>query len=119
MHSMRILAVMLAVGALACGKPAPARGSGAKTTAAAKDGNQKATPQVTSNTSKATSSGMTKDGVACDASLEGVGFCGSDSTVVFCASGQWWALECSALDPTAFCGVDTDGVLDCWLPVEG
>ena len=110
---MMMALVVLAVG---CGKPAPAKGSGAKSTSAAKDSGQKASAQVKNGTSKAQSSGATKDGVTCDASLEGVGFCGSDTTVVFCTQGQWWALECTAIDSTAYCGVDPESGLDCWLP---
>jgi hypothetical protein len=104
----------LALFAPACGKP-PARGSGAKSTTTAKDSGQKTSSTVTNASAKGSSSGATKDGVTCDGSLEGVGYCAADTTVVFCAGGQWWALECSALDETAFCGVDEAGLLDCWV----
>lgn len=109
-----LITFLMAALTTACGK-APAKGSGAKSTATAKDSGQKASSQVTGNSSKGTSSGATRDGVSCDASLEGVGYCAADTTVVFCAGGQWWALECSALDEAAFCGVDETGLLDCWV----
>jgi hypothetical protein len=118
MKTRLMIVAVMAVMASACGKAAPAKGSGAKAATAAKDSNQKASSSVTGSTSKAQSTGTMKDGVSCDASLEGVGFCASETTVAFCSNGQWWALECSALDSTAFCGVDTDGALDCWLAAE-
>ena len=112
---MLFLAVTMMAGA--CGKPAPVKGSGARSTTAAKDAGQKAASQVTSNTSKAQASGSMKDGVTCDASLEGVAFCATDTTAAFCAQGQWWALDCTALEASSFCGVDTSTLaLDCWLP---
>ncbi len=110
---MMLATLMMCLGA--CGKAAPTKGSGAKTTDAAKSSGQKASPKVAAEKSKGTSSGASKDGVTCDASLEGVGFCATDTTVVFCTGGEWWALECSALDAASFCGVDDLGALDCWL----
>jgi len=112
---MLAFAVMLA----ACGgAKGPSKGSTAKTAAAAKESSAKAGSQATANTSKATMSGTGRDGVTCDASIEGVGFCASDAEIVFCSGGNWWVLDCSAIDPDAFCGTDETGLVDCWVQVQ-
>ncbi len=123
MRTLFVLAVALSLAA--CGgssskaKPKTAttqKAGGAKSAEAAKTSSQKAGSAVTDAKGSATSKGETDGGVACDGSLEGVGFCASDTAVVFCAGGEWWALDCSALDAEAFCGVDSETAqLDCWV----
>jgi hypothetical protein len=61
--------------------------------------------------SQANQQGTEHDGLLCDASTEGEGFCVDDWTIVFCADGYWWALDCSALG--AVCYEDAY-IVDCY-----
>lgn len=56
--------------------------------------------------------------LVCDAESDGVAFCDDDTNLVFCAEGEWWSLDCPAIEDGAFCGEDADSLLvDC--AVEG
>lgn len=98
--------------AFACGGGGPTKGSKATSASGAKE---KAGSKATAATDKATMSGDTRDGVTCDTTIDGVGFCATDAQIVFCSGGNWWVLNCTAIDPKAFCGTDTAGVIDCWV----
>jgi hypothetical protein len=53
-------------------------------------------------------------GSTCDGAAEGDGFCASDSSIVFCAGGNWFLLDCSQIDGFPSCGEDDSGDVDCF-----
>src|SRR5262245_18234449 len=70
--------------------------------------------------SSAMSQGGMIDGMVCDAILGGGWVCEADGeSIVFCSAGEWWLLDCTAIDPDAFCGYDeAENVVDCYVIVE-
>jgi hypothetical protein len=84
--------------------------------AAAKKAKQKPGAKATASREKASAKGSTHDGLECDADLDGVAWCGSDFELVFCADGDWYVLDCSAVDEASFCGTSVeDMTVDCWV----
>jgi hypothetical protein len=116
MKKLVLVLVLASLGGLtACGGSARTKGGGAKNPAAAKDAKEKAGSKATSAKSSAEDKGPTYEAVACDGSFEGVGFCSSDSEVIFCSGGQWWALDCGKLESGAVCALDLSTVsVDCY-----
>jgi hypothetical protein len=95
--------------------------------AGVKGGGQKGTAAVSSKQhggstaqtqkSSAMSQGSNVQGIVCDASLEGVGWCVDDLDIVFCSAGTWWILDCSQWADGAFCGYYADAnIVDCFAP---
>jgi hypothetical protein len=92
-----------------------AKAGGAKGPAAAKTDKQKGGDKATAKKESGTKKGAEVEGVACDAELEGVAWCGSESEVIFCAAGEWYALDCAQVEAGAFCGEDADtNIIDCF-----
>lgn len=91
------------------------KGGGAKSAAAAQmqKSMQKTGGAASSMQSSASNQGNSKDGVSCDAALDGVGFCATDSAIVFCSAGSWWLLDCAEVREDAYCG-QSDGTIDCF-----
>jgi hypothetical protein len=57
---------------------------------------------------------VTGDVVQCNDANEGVAFCSDDDHEVFCSSGSWYELSCSAAVPGDWCGEEEDThVVDC------
>lgn len=103
------------LGLAACGG-SKVKGGGARTASAASmsKSSQKTGSAAKGKQSAAMSSGSSRDGVTCDAALEGLGFCADASTIVFCAGGDWYALDCEELASGAFCGQD-GSTIDCYV----
>ena len=98
-------------------KATKSKGGGAKA-AAAKTESQKVGGAAGASKSNATSKGESYEGVTCDASAEGLGWCDSDGIVVFCSEGQFYALDCSTVDG-AVCAEDPEtNAVDCVAPSE-
>lgn len=96
----------------------PAKGGGQKGAEAAEAG-QKSGDNATASKESAAAQGTESDGVVCDASLEGVGWCADDASIVFCSADSWWLLDCTAYDPEAFCAYDLDlEIVDCYVFVD-
>lgn len=109
-----ILVTILALTFVGCGGSKKAGGAKNATSAQTSKGSQKTGSAATGGQSSATAQGSTKDGVTCDASLNGVGFCASESSIVFCSGGSWYALDCSDIEDGAYCGQDGD-TIDCYV----
>lgn len=110
-----LLVVFASLGAPACGGDGATKAGGEKA-AAAKEGGQKGGSVATGAKSSGQSAGPERDGLACDASAEGVGWCDSDAEIVFCSEGSWWLLDCAAVTDGAYCGYD-EGLneVDCYV----
>lgn len=97
------------------GAKKPAKGGGEKGQGASASG-QKGGSTATANTGSAQDQGAEAEGLACDASIDGLGWCADESTVLFCSANTWWLLSCPAIEPEAFCGYDVDlNVVDCFV----
>src|SRR5262245_55409200 len=70
------------------------KGAGVKGAAAAKSSDQKSGGNAKATMGSATNQGATAHDATCDADLDGVGWCDSDSEIIFCASGSWYLLDC-------------------------
>ena len=63
--------------------------------------------------SQGTILGSDAGGAGCDGAAEGVGFCWDEYSLVFCAQGNWWLLDCTYFG--AFCAYDVNAsVVDCY-----
>lgn len=112
---IRTFVIALALIAVACNKEEPDKAGGRTGSAAANSG-QKSGSEATSNRSASNSQGSDADGVACDASVDGVGWCVSDEEILFCSEGEWWLLDCTAIEEAAFCGYDEEvDEVDCYV----
>jgi hypothetical protein len=81
--------------------------------AAAKTAGQKSGTTATSNKEKATDLGPEYEQVKCEEAAEGIGWCGDDTTIIFCSEGHMWELDCDDIDGDV-CGEDIDlNVVDC------
>ena len=47
------------------------------------------------------------DGLSCNASTEGVAFCDSNSSLIFCADNAWREIDCAKAVSGSFCGYDS------------
>ena len=109
---MKIRTISIMIALAACGtsssptKNSSAKGSGAKAAG------QKAGGTAEGNKSTATSNGTEYEDVACDDTMEGVAWCDSDTTVIFCTGGSWYSLDCSAIGGD-FCA-ELDDTVDCY-----
>jgi hypothetical protein len=110
-----LLVVSAALGAPGCGGEGATKAGGQKA-GAAKEGGQKGGSVATGAKSSGQSAGSERDGLACDASAEGVGWCDSDAEIVFCSEGSWWLLDCTAVTDGAYCGYDEElNEVDCYV----
>ena len=113
-----ILALALPIAAVASGCSSSSKlqkGGGAKG-AAAQSANQKVGGTATGDLSAATDNGATYEEVTCDDSDDGLGWCDSDTEVVFCSGGHFYVLDCSSVDGD-FCGED-GSTIDCYTAAE-
>jgi hypothetical protein len=109
---MTIRTIMFALALVACGSSGQAtKGSGAKGSGA-KDAGQKAGGTAEGDKGMASSDGSEYEGVTCDETFEGVAWCDSDTTIVFCTGGTWWALDCSAVGGDVC--AELDDTVDCY-----
>jgi hypothetical protein len=105
-------------GGTSSGGAAPTRAGGDKG-AAAKTSNQKSGGRAAGAQSQATDRGTEVDGILCDVTTEGLAWCDSDTTIVFCAGGDWYELNCSAIEADAFCGLELpERIVDCFVEVD-
>ena len=114
-----VIVVIAALASLAaCGSGnKPAKGGGAKGTAAKTSG-QKAGGHAEADRAKGTSSGATYEEVACDGTTEGLAWCDSDTSLALCAGGEWFVLDCSSAEIAGdFCADDGTNV-DCYASDE-
>jgi hypothetical protein len=108
---------IVALAVAACSSPAVKKRGGSTGAQAAKSASQKTGSRATGGKSQGTSKGSSEDGVACDATTAGVGFCADDATLVFCDGETWWSLSCPALVESSFCGYDEAAqTVDCYAP---
>jgi hypothetical protein len=116
-----------AVAAVACSVEVPelesgagkAKGGGKKGSEASESG-QKSGSKATEAKDSAESQGSEAEGLACDDSLDGVGWCEDDESILFCSDGEWWLLDCTAIEEEAFCGYDDEAnLVDCYVLVDG
>jgi hypothetical protein len=90
--------------------------AGGKTGSEAASAKQKSGSQAKGNRESGAAQGPDYEGVTCDSGLEGVGWCSSDAEIVFCSQGEWWLLDCGAIDEGAFCGFDEAAEeVDCYV----
>jgi len=88
---------------------------GGKKGAAAASAHQKGGSTAEGKVGSAASQGPTSDGLTCDATLDGVGWCVDDANILFCYEGTWWLLDCSGFLDGGFCGYDVDlNTVDCY-----
>ena len=102
--------IMFVAGAVACG--GKDKGGGDKGSAA-KDSGQKSGSKAKGSSDQASSEGDTYEGVTCDDSTDGLAWCDSDTEIAFCSDGEWFVLDCTAID-TDFCADDGD-TIDCYV----
>jgi hypothetical protein len=101
--------------AQATGAKVKKKGGGSKGSAAQSSG-QKGGSTASSHTMDAASQGSESDGLVCDASIEGIGWCADDASVVFCSGETWWLLDCAAIESEGFCGYDEElNIVDCYV----
>ena len=108
-----IAASMIAalVPAAACSKSSKSKGGGEKG-AAAQTAQQKAGATAKGDQSNASDKGADYETVTCDDSDEGLGWCDSETEIVFCAGGHFWVLDCAGIGGD-FCG-DDGSTIDCY-----
>jgi hypothetical protein len=108
----KFMMVLLAATLAACGggDSKPAKGGGAKGSAA-KTAGQMTGPKAAQSTSMSTDQGSTYEDVGCDTSDDGLAWCDDDENIAFCSGGEWYLLDCSALG--AYCG-DDGSTVDCY-----
>lgn len=123
----RVLSVVLALAVVApavagttgCSSTSAAakkkkKGAGSKGATAAKSSSQKAGSTAANKASTGTKKGDTVDDVKCDASIEGVAWCNSDTEIILCTAGEWYAVDCAAA-VGGVCGDDLDtNTIDCY-----
>src|SRR5712691_9864058 len=88
-----LLALMVPVG---CSKSSKTKGGGEKGPAA-QTANQKVGGTAKGDQTKADDKGAEYEAVTCDASDEGLGWCDSETEIVFCSGEHFWVLDCSAI----------------------
>jgi hypothetical protein len=83
----------------------------------AKELDQRGGANVFANKTKAKPQGKGSDGgIPCDAALDGLAWCETENQAVFCADGEWYALDCVDVEEGAFCGMDIDTqTVDCFV----
>lgn len=126
----RVLSVVLALAVVApavagttgCSSTAAAakkkKGAGSKGATAAKSSSQKAGSTAANKASTGTKKGDTVDDVKCDAPIEGVAWCNTDTEIVLCTGGEWYAVDCAAA-VGGVCGEDLDTkTIDCYGTVD-
>ena len=118
--SFVILAPLLASEAGCASKSsasAKKKGGGAKGPAAVQT---KQKPGATASGAKASgvSKGTDLEGSTCNAETEGVAWCDSDTAVVLCSGGTWYAVDCAAIGGDV-CATDIDtATVDCYAVAD-
>lgn len=118
--SLVVLTPLLATGAGCASKSSKAakkKGAGAKGPAAAS-----AKQKTGSTASGAKASGVSKgadfEGSSCNAETEGVAWCDSDTSVILCSEGAWYAVDCAAIGGDV-CATDPDTeIVDCYTVAD-
>ena len=101
------------------GKQAGKQRGGGDSGSDAADNDQKSGGKAKQAQEQANAQGPELDGVVCDAANDGVGWCADDLSIVFCADAEWWLLDCTAIEPDAYCGYDDAlNEVDCFVDVE-
>jgi hypothetical protein len=100
------------------GSAKPSKGGGEKGADAASAGQQSG-GNASAAKDSAAAQGQESEGVVCDASLEGVGWCADDANILFCSGDTWWLLDCTTVEADAFCGYDLEEeIVDCYVIVD-
>jgi hypothetical protein len=116
MVSLVTLAVPAALSLEGCSsKSSKTKGGGAKG-AAAKDAGQKVGGTASGDTSSATDSGAVYEEVTCDDTDDGLAWCDSDTSLVFCSGGHFYLLDCSGVGGDV-CG-DDGSTIDCYAEAD-
>ena len=96
-------------------KAAPKKGGGAKGPAAAQ---AKQKPGAKASGAKGVAKGPDLEGSTCNAETEGVAWCDSDSSLVLCSAGTWYAVDCTAIGGDV-CATDLDTeTVDCYAVAD-
>lgn len=94
------------------------KGGGQKGAAAASAKQQNGGTASSAAATSGTDQGSDYEGATCDDSTEGVAWCDSDTTVILCSSGTWYAVDCSSIGADV-CATDLDSqVVDCYSADE-
>jgi len=88
------------------------KGAGAKG-AAAKSSGQKAGGVADGAKATGEKKGAEEEGAKCDAELEGVAWCGDDTHVITCFGGEWYAVNCAAVNGGLCAEDDESHLIDC------
>jgi hypothetical protein len=89
------------------------KGSAAKGSAAKASG-QKGGGTATADKDKASSQGADYEGTTCAADTDGLAWCDSDTTIVFCSDNAFYTLDCSSVGGDV-CAEDPDTKsVDCY-----
>jgi hypothetical protein len=94
-----------------CASSKKQKGTTAKGNAAKTEGLENGSVSAAAR-DKAKDLGATVEKLLCDAVTEGVGWCDSDTAVVFCTGGTWYKLDCAATG-LGVCAIDDAKVVDC------
>jgi hypothetical protein len=97
------------------GSSSKVKGGGARG-ADAQSAGQKVGGTASGDTSMAMDNGASYEEVTCDSSDDGVGWCDSDTNLVFCSSGHFYLLDCSQIGGD-FCGEDGT-TIDCYAAAD-
>jgi uncharacterized protein YceK len=122
----RVLSIVLALAVVTpvlatvegCSSTAAAKkkkkGAGSKGATAAKSSSQKAGSTAANKKDTGTKKGDTLDSVKCDASIEGVAWCDTDTQIILCSAGEWYEVDCAAA-VGGVCGDDLESnTIDCY-----
>jgi hypothetical protein len=97
--------------------PSKNKGSTTKGTAA-KGSGQKNGTSATGAKGKGQAQGASYEGVTCDADSDGLAWCDSDTTIVFCSDNVFYSLDCSSVGADV-CAEDPDSKsVDCYSSDE-
>lgn len=113
--SLAVLSVLALLAPACSSKSGKTKGGGEKGAAAA-TANQKAGGTAKGDQSKADDKGVTYEEVTCDDSHDGLGWCDSETEIIFCAAGHFYALDCSTIGGD-FCG-DDGATIDCYAAAD-
>lgn len=118
--SLLFITPLLAAGSGCASKSsasAKKKGGGAKGAGAAQ-AKQKPGAKASGAKASGVAKGADLEGSTCNAETEGVAWCDSDTTVVLCSGGTWYAVDCAAMGGDV-CATDLDTeVVDCVTVAE-
>ncbi len=101
-------AMLLTMG---CSSSKKTKGATAKGSAAKSEGLQNGSVSAAAR-DKAKDQGASVEKLLCDAVTEGLGWCDSDTAVVFCTGGTWYKLDCAGAG-LGVCATDDSKIVDC------